>query len=304
MYPRGFFPYMSLVYPGFGMGTLGAACRDCRTALSLSAGRAVVRDGLVVQLCPSCAARPASIPLVAVEPAPPAQLATLARGPARPLFLGLVGAICIALAPTLFEPIRTLGTFLVGEDSAHASGRDARVAVPVPEPRRIYPLSMSDDGEPLEWVHPLAGPHRWLPDHVSRHFGADRDGTRSECGQGHCGVDLAYEEGLVVHAAADGFVARIVRDPDAKGGRYVKLRHPSGYSTYYMHLDQIHPDLERDGFVAAGSPIGTTGHSGILHSSPHLHFAVTQPGPEREEFLDPEPMLEEALLLDAPAEFP
>ena len=178
--------------------------------------------------------------------------------------------------------------------------------VPAEEPpSAALPLTV-DNGEPVEitWYHPLAAPRR-LPDKADRRFGAARDGGRPECGLGHCGVDLAHHAGLVVHAARSGRVVRIVTDAERKGGRYVKLEHEGGYFTYYFHLDRIHPSMVVGIEVAAGDPIGTTGHSGIKHSGPHLHFAITRLRPDgSEEYLDPEPVLRRAILLDHPAPFP
>lgn len=203
------------------------------------------------------------------------------------------------------------GPFISGDAGDDSAGPRAPAhalveTVPAEEPpSAALPLTV-DDGEPVEitWYHPLAAPRR-LPDKADRRFGAARDGGRPECGLGHCGVDLAHHAGLIVHAARAGRVVRIVTDAERKGGRYVKLEHEGGYFTYYFHLGRIHPSLVVGIEVAAGDPIGTTGHSGIKHSGPHLHFAITRLRPDGgEEYLDPEPVLRRATLLDQPAPFP
>jgi murein DD-endopeptidase MepM/ murein hydrolase activator NlpD len=257
----------------------------------------------VFQLCGECRQRPTPAPpTLRSEAAPRAGLGALARGAARPLSLGLLGLTLLALAPNLADPCAAGVRWLWGDDAvADTRPRDPAIAVGALEAPRLHDLSLSDSGENVRWVHPLAGPVRHMPESATRRFGADRDGERSECGHGHCGVDLAHEQGLVVHASADGFVERIVRAPDQKGGNYVKVRHVHGFCSYYMHLDRIRPGLERGALVQAGDPLGTTGRTGIDHSGPHLHFAVARSGATREEFVDPEPMLREATLLPAPA---
>jgi len=287
---------------------LEAFCDDCGRPMRLSEGTAVIHDGRVTQRCRLCVSRSVSQHFDDAEHArATVRLRALTRGPARPVLVSLVGAVCLVLAPSVATPIRDLAYDLLVDDDVVYAGtieRTAVFAVPAAEHRRIDPLTLSDDGEELTWIHPLAGPERQLPSSASRRFGAQRTGTRPECGAGHCGVDLGHERGVVVHAAADGFVARIVRDRDRKGGRYVKLEHPSGFRTYYMHLDRIRGDLRRGTFVPAGAPVGTVGRSGIQRSGPHLHFAVSREGLVRERFFDPEPMLRHAILLDEPAKLP
>ncbi|RMH36712.1 MAG: M23 family metallopeptidase [Deltaproteobacteria bacterium] len=287
-----------------GMGT--AKCCDCGRPLPLSDGVALVATGRVFQLCRPCAERPEpAAPPFCAEPAAPARLAALAHRRARPLFVAAVGVALLSLAPNTAEPNPEVPSEVLASD--WLLDRPARSVALDIAPRdlpRLHALSLSDSGEWMRWVHPLAGPERALPDSASRRFGADRDGTRPECGRGHCGVDLGHERGLVVHAAADGFVERVVVAPDRKGGNYVKLRHPHGFASFYMHLDRIRPGLRRGDLVQAGEPLGTTGRTGIHHSGPHLHFAVARTTPERDVFVDPEPMLREAELLPAPATLP
>ncbi len=275
--------------------------------MPLSAGRAWVHAGHVFQVCPECAARPAPLPVRARTELPPRpRLRTVARGPARLLLLSFMGLALVTLVPNVAEPNAEGVRTVIGDDLALplADDRNPMVAVNAPEPPRIHELSLADSGESMRWVHPLAGPGREMPLTASRSFGAPRNGTRKECGRGHCGIDLGHERGEVVHAAADGFVVRIVRARHKKGGNYIKLRHLADYSTYYMHLDRIHPYLRRNSLVQAGDPLGTVGRSGIQRSAPHLHFAVTRRGLPREQFVDPEPMLWEAHVLHEPASLP
>lgn len=182
-------------------------------------------------------------------------------------------------------------TLVLRAQGAGAHGSHADVA---PEPAR---------GDALRWVHPLAGP-RQMPLRDSRRFGAARHGARpAECGRGHCGVDLGGKRGVVVHAAADGVIARVVREIRKESGRYVMIEHAGGLRSYYMHLDEIRGDLDVGQPVVAGAPIGTVGRTGVIKSGPHLHFSIAQERAGRTTYLDPEPILRHAVVLARPAPF-
>lgn len=61
----------------------------------------------------------------------------------------------------------------------------------------------------------------------------------------HMGLDLKTRarENQPVHAAADGYVARIKIEP-AGFGRAIYVNHPNGYTTLYAHLNDFNPKLE------------------------------------------------------------
>jgi peptidase M23-like protein len=181
----------------------------------------------------------------------------------------------------------------------------APALLPRPLPTVADALSMlasatGADAERDVWYHPIPGPHRTLPEHDTRRFGAAREGMRpEECVGGHCGVDIGSVKGMLVLAAHDGVVERVERDPEIGGrrgneGRFIRVNHKGGtVVTSYIHLDAIREDLRPGIPVKAGEAIGTVGDSGVQHSGPHLHFAVSvrpsADGPEL--FIDPEPLL-------------
>ncbi len=151
------------------------------------------------------------------------------------------------------------------------------------------------------WTHPLAGPFRDLPATEQRRYGAyrSRDSYRNRsCGQGHCGVDLGYNVGLPVLAARDAVIERVVRNPTEFEGKYLKLQHPGGLRTYYMHLDAIAPELQPGMAVRAGQMIGTLGTTGLKIAQPHLHFMISFEVDGRERFVDPEPLVARASLVE------
>lgn len=95
---------------------------------------------------------------------------------------------------------------------------------------------------------------------------------------GHDGHDYYFPDqpiGTPILAAAAGMAyARTHR------GYGVVIIHPGGYETVYWHLDGFAPifnDLIDSGQgvpVAAGSFIGTSGATGFVQGTPHLHFEV------------------------------
>jgi murein DD-endopeptidase MepM/ murein hydrolase activator NlpD len=111
----------------------------------------------------------------------------------------------------------------------------------------------------------------------------------------HMGLDIRTQQkvNLPVHAAAEGYIARVKIEPGGFG-RAIYINHPNGYTTLYAHLNNFFPALEK--YVKAeqyklqsweveleipsnlfpvnkGSFIaysGTTGGS----QGPHVHFEI------------------------------
>jgi len=118
----------------------------------------------------------------------------------------------------------------------------------------------------------------------------------------HSGID--YKTGGVtgkeIHAADLGYVYRIAVSPGGFG-KALYIRHPSGYSSVYAHLDNFRPDIEeyvrkaqyekksftvslfpaRNQFrVERGEVIAWSGNTGGS-SGPHLHFEVRESSSEK-----------------------
>jgi hypothetical protein len=62
----------------------------------------------------------------------------------------------------------------------------------------------------------------------------------------HAGLDFRTNQrtGYPVHAAADGYIARI-RVQFGGGGNALYIVHPNGYTTVYMHLERFSPEIEK-----------------------------------------------------------
>ncbi len=69
-------------------------------------------------------------------------------------------------------------------------------------------------------------------------WGAARSG-----GRGHQGTDIMAPKQTVVMAVADGVVETL--DTASGAGYYVRLVHPGGWETWYMHLDNDSPRHRR-----------------------------------------------------------
>jgi murein DD-endopeptidase MepM/ murein hydrolase activator NlpD len=210
------------------------------------------------------------------------------RGPALAIALRRAASVAGTVVDATGAPIAGAPVVLRAHGAADPAEADRRRTV--------------ETSRPLRWIHPLAADartgERQMPIRDSRRFGAARPGTRpAECGLGHCGNDLGTERGSVVHAAADGTVARAYTEIRHEAGRYVAIDHGDGITTYYMHLDELRPDLAVGQTVRAGEPIGTLGNTGFAKINPHLHFAISQEHGGRTWYVDPEPILEHAVVL-------
>lgn len=99
---------------------------------------------------------------------------------------------------------------------------------------------------------------------------------------GHDGHDYYFPDqpiGTYIYAAADG-----VAYASTHRGNGVWIEHPNGYVTVYWHLDKFAKKFrglvnQGGGIpVRAGDLLGSSGRSGFIQGTPHLHFEVRQNG--------------------------
>jgi murein DD-endopeptidase MepM/ murein hydrolase activator NlpD len=89
----------------------------------------------------------------------------------------------------------------------------------------------------------------------------------------HEGVDLAAREGTPVRATADAVVEQ--RGNDRQYGRFILLKHGTGFQSYYGHLEDW--NVDKGDTVQAGQTVGWVGSTG-RSTAPHLHFEIRRDG--------------------------
>ncbi len=92
----------------------------------------------------------------------------------------------------------------------------------------------------------------------------------------HHGVDYAAPTGTPVHSIGDGIVIKKGYQKRG-GGRYVKVKHNSVYTTSYMHFSKFAKGIKVGTAVSQGQTIGYVGQSGLA-TGPHLDFRVYKNG--------------------------
>ena len=108
---------------------------------------------------------------------------------------------------------------------------------------------------------------------ISSRFSLARRHPITKKVQPHLGVDYAAPVGTPVRAVGSGMVAATGKD--GANGRFVRLHHPRGYETMYLHLSRI--AVKGGARVSQGDVIGYVGSSG-LSTGPHLDFRIKRNG--------------------------
>ncbi len=91
----------------------------------------------------------------------------------------------------------------------------------------------------------------------------------------HTGVDYAAPTGTPVQSIGDGTVTSVKYE--GAGGKTVRIRHNSVYSTAYLHLSRYAKGLKAGQRVRQGEIIGYVGSTG-RSTGPHLDFRVWKNG--------------------------
>ncbi len=91
----------------------------------------------------------------------------------------------------------------------------------------------------------------------------------------HRGVDYGAPMGAEVVSVASGRVLSVTSD--ATNGRMVRVRHASGYVSYYLHLSAFGARIRAGVAVEQGQTIGRVGASGLA-TGPHLHYGLQKNG--------------------------
>jgi murein DD-endopeptidase MepM/ murein hydrolase activator NlpD len=91
----------------------------------------------------------------------------------------------------------------------------------------------------------------------------------------HRGVDYAAPTGAPVVAVAAGTIVGATYDN--ANGRMVRVRHPSGYESYYLHLSRFASGIRAGMRIGQGARVGYVGSTG-LSTGPHLHYGLKKNG--------------------------
>lgn len=92
----------------------------------------------------------------------------------------------------------------------------------------------------------------------------------------HHGVDYSAPAGTPVQTIGDGTVVQLSYQKGG-GGRMIKIKHNSTYTTVYMHLKGYAKGIRQGARVRQGDVIGYVGSTG-LSTGPHLDFRVYKNG--------------------------
>lgn len=89
----------------------------------------------------------------------------------------------------------------------------------------------------------------------------------------HLGIDYSAPNGTPVATIGDGTV--LFAGWEGGFGRFIKVRHPNGYTSTYGHLSKYAKGIRSGTRVSRGQVIGYVGSSG-LSTGPHLDFRLMQ----------------------------
>ena len=120
----------------------------------------------------------------------------------------------------------------------------------------------------------LRSPLKFEPRVTSR-FSTQRMHPVLHTARAHRGVDYGAPQGAPVVAVSSGTV--VSATSDAVNGRMVRLRHPSGYESYYLHLSAFAAGIRRGAHVDQGQGVGRVGATGLATGA-HLHYGLKKNG--------------------------
>jgi murein DD-endopeptidase MepM/ murein hydrolase activator NlpD len=128
-----------------------------------------------------------------------------------------------------------------------------------------------DEGRSLKRFF-LKSPLKFEP-HVTSRFSSARRHPILGYARAHNGVDYRAATGAPVVSVAPGVVTSA--GWTGGGGRTVKVRHPNGYETEYLHLSSI--AVRAGSRINQGDLVGRVGMTGLA-TGPHLHYGLKKGG--------------------------
>ncbi len=146
-------------------------------------------------------------------------------------------------------------------------------AIRFPDPASGKMSYYDRDGRSLRRFF-LKSPLRFEPRITSR-FSLHRLHPIDQVYKAHLGVDYAAPIGAPVVAVANGVVESV--GYSGGSGNMVRLKHSSGFETYYLHLSSCAPGIHAGSRVEQGQLIGRVGMTGSA-TGPHLDFRIRKNG--------------------------
>jgi murein DD-endopeptidase MepM/ murein hydrolase activator NlpD len=120
----------------------------------------------------------------------------------------------------------------------------------------------------------LRSPLKFDPRITSR-YSTSRFHPVLQTSRAHRGVDYGAPTGAPVVSVAAGTV--VSATSDNVNGRMVRIRHGSGYDSYYLHLSAFAPGIRGGARVDQGQTVGLVGSTGLA-TGPHLHYGLQKNG--------------------------
>jgi murein DD-endopeptidase MepM/ murein hydrolase activator NlpD len=133
------------------------------------------------------------------------------------------------------------------------------------------PAYFDDNGRSLKRFF-LKSPLKFEP-RITSSFSSSRKHPILGYSRAHNGVDYHAPAGAPVASVAPGVVT--MAGWTSGGGRTVKVRHPNGYETEYMHLSAI--ATHAGARIGQGELVGRVGSTGLA-TAPHLHYGLKKNG--------------------------
>ena len=167
---------------------------------------------------------------------------------------------------------KTIGIKRITSAVFQQGGKDIWAFYHQPDSSGQYDGYYDEKGQSLKRAF-LKAPLRFS--RISSKFSNSRFHPVLKIYRAHHGVDYAAPSGTPVFTIGDGVV--ISAGYHGQGGRTVKIRHNSLYTTAYLHLSRFGPGIQSGTRVKQGQVIGYVGSTG-LSTGPHLDFRVYKAG--------------------------
>jgi murein DD-endopeptidase MepM/ murein hydrolase activator NlpD len=137
----------------------------------------------------------------------------------------------------------------------------------------VKPAYYDENGRSLKRFF-LRSPLKFEP-RITSGFSRSRFHPIDHVYRAHLGVDYGAPTGSAVVAVANGVVVSAAYS--GAGGNMVRLKHPGGFETYYLHLSAFGRGVRPGARVDQGQVIGRVGATGAA-TGPHLDYRLKKGG--------------------------